>query len=376
MLYIENLEYRRCFSVMGPSPSAELQLEESIPLLPPIDVELQSLYMQYSADGVDATEMKSLILFTKDNDYIDRFEILQLKNYITDAEMKDHVRYLSDAIVNGHETNDLFAGNPINIESFNFSTVDILIDKWFNGKDLPKWYNSTPYYAEVEGQLFVDGIKPSDARQGDVGDCYFITALNALSQTAPKIIENFFIEISHNVWAVRFFDNAGEAHYVTVNNEFAINRSREHLFAHFGGLNADDISNELWPALIEKAYVQVSQNKLIRNGSNTYNDIALGDSGRALLHLTNKEPLRIKGIGKQAYIDYIQQNKPITVSHNAQRHTYTIESYNAEEDKFFLRNPWQHSHIYATWEELEAIPIVGSAFGGYVFDINAENLNN
>lgn len=367
--HIEQLEKRQCLAIMGPSVPLNLPPQESIYLPIPIDIELKSLYEGYKDGGINAIEMKSLILSTKDNNYINRFEILQLNTYISNADMADHVRYLSNAVINGHETNDLFAGNSVDISIFSYNTVDILIDKWFNGKDLPKWYESDLNYEKVNGDLFVEGVSPSDAKQGIIGDCYFITALGAVAQNNPSVVENYFFEISDRLWVVRFYDNALVPHYVTVNDELPFDNNKNSMFAYYG--KSDNTDGELWPALLEKAYVQAGQNRLIRNGNNSYHNINIGDSSRVILHMIGELPDRTKGATKQEHIDFLNNNTPIVISYNY--HTYTFESYNPDTDKFFLRNPWGHSHIEETWEILIEREIVGDRMGGYVIDISAFN---
>jgi len=370
MLNFEKLEDRKCLSY-GPMPLEPVAA--SPPLFPDTavaDFDLESLYQSYCIDGnLSFKEMRALISSTTDEGYTDRFEYLQLQRYLRLSDMPEYVRYFTNGILNGDYTTQ---------ETILFEDPTQLINKWFNGDNLPE--ASFPY-VEVQGNLFVDGITPEDAKQQRLGDCYFITALGATAQNCPEAIASMIIEVDENIWIVRFYDLWGGKHFVSIDNRLPYYPNywnpdiKKSAFADWGDRH-DDPSNELWPALLEKAFAQAAPIKGLRDRPNSYDSLVAGDPSWVLRNLTGQREIRIKGIGKQGYIDYLKQNKPITVSHNEQNHSYTIESYNAEEDKFFLRNPWQYSHIYATWEELEAIPIVGSAFGGYVFDINAENLKD
>ena len=364
MLNFEKLEDRKCLSY-GPMPLEPVAA--SPPLFPDTavaDFDLESLYQSYGIDGnLSFKEMRALISSTTDEGYTDRFEYLQLQRYLRLSDMPEYVRYFADATLNGHYTTSdtIFLKDP-----------QPLLDKWFNGKDLPDTPGSSYPYVEVTGQLFVDGIKSSDPKQQALDDCYFISAIGAIAQNKPAEITEIIFEVDINLWVVRFYDNSGDKHFVTVNNQLPYYpdnwnpNNKQSAFADWGN-DPNNPNNELWPALLEKAYAQASPNSLIQRRENNYESIEWGDSSRALWHLTGQIAIRIKGIGKEGYLNYIEQNKPIVVSFN--RHTYTFETYDYETAKFFLRNPYQHNHIYMTWEELESLPLVGDVYGGYVFDL-------
>ena len=354
MLNFEKLEDRKCLSY-GPMPLEPVVA--SPPLFPDTsvaDFDLESLYQSYNVDDISFKEMRELISSTADEGYTSRFEYLQLQRYLRLSDMPEYVRYFTDATLNGHYTTS---------DTIFFKDPQPLIDKWFNGKDLPQ---SNKPYIFVSGQLYVDGISPTDAQQGNIGDCYFITALHAISYNNPQSIEQAFVQIEDNLWVVRFYDNVGSKQFVTVNNQFPAHLGKQSVFANWGNDPANS-TNELWPALLEKAYAQASPNKLINNRPNSYETLAWGDPSRPLYHITRQREIRIKGIGKEGYIDYLEQNKPIMINYNA--HTYMFEYYDQSSDKFFLRNPYQREHIFMTWEELSNLPIVGSVYGGYVVDL-------
>ncbi|MBC7793430.1 MAG: hypothetical protein H7Z43_06965, partial [Clostridia bacterium] len=60
----------------------------------------------------------------------------------------------------------------------------------------------------ARGKLFVAGPSPDDIRQGEVGDCYFIAALAAVAAWRPDIIRDMVRKVNHNVYEVRFYDEA------------------------------------------------------------------------------------------------------------------------------------------------------------------------
>ena len=338
-LSIEKLEKKE---YLHSGPVLPDYISDAIELFPDtaiVDTDLEAAYQSCASDGLDFVETRDLFAATSDNGFTGRFEYLQLQRYIKLSEMPEYVNYLSN----------------VALDTILFNDPEPIIDIVFNGKDLP----STSYsYIEVEGQLFVDGITQEDPKQGRLNDCYFITALGATAQNNPQLISNMITEVDTNIWVVRYYNNAGKKLFVTVNNELP-NVARSSVFADWNG--------ELWPSLLEKAYAQVAPDELIRNRPNAYTSIEWGDSSKALRHITGQEGIRIKGIGKQGYIDYLENNQPIMISY--QHHSYTFEYYNQLEDKFFLRNPYQYFHNYASWETLSEAPMVGNYYGGYVVEL-------
>ena len=112
-----------------------------------------------------------------------------------------------------------------------------LVDKWFYGTDLPAidpaFVSLSASYSAVAGPLYGDNPNPelqipssSDDEQGNLGDCYFIAALGAISDSNPAAIENMIISngVENGIasYTVRFYyQNNGTgpyiADYVTVN---------------------------------------------------------------------------------------------------------------------------------------------------------------
>ena len=348
----ETLEKRFCLDSYGPvpqepvPPSTPLWTDSSV-----VEHTLESKFQEYNVDGISFSEMKDILNESIEDNYFNRFERLQIERYVRIGDMPDYVNYLSNAV----------------IEDFMELGVDAdlntIVDKWFNGKDLPATPNQYIVHETMEGELFIDGISSEDIKQGALDDCYFLTALGAVAYTSPETIENMITEVEPNIWVVKIHDQisrGGETFYVTVNNELAVNvHSRNSWYA-----NVD--SGELWVGLIEKAYVQMHQNIRTDLG-NAYENIGWGDPGRAFEYITNQERITTKGMSEQGHIDYLDQNIPIAVTYN--RHTYHFESYNPETEQFFLRNPYGRNHIVETWEELEEREIVSPRHGGFIIDV-------
>jgi len=312
---------------------------------------LEETFALYSEDGITYTEMKDMITTATVDDNLDAGETALFNHMLEFQDMPEYVYYFTDSVVNGHYANN--AGD----------TPSILVDKWFNGQDLPETHpNWGLVYVEVDMPLFVDGVSSSDPIQGNLDDCYVITAMSAIAHNSPETIENMIIEVDENLWVVRFYDGMEEVHYVTVDNQLpAWSGTETNVYARW--------NEEMWPALVEKAYVQATQNYYINrnNLGNSYQQVGWGDPSKAAEHIMGKERNTLKGMSESSYIAFMDMNIPLMVSY--QSHTYHFESYNADTGVFFLRNPWGYSHIEATWEQLEEMPIVGSAYGAYSVNI-------
>ena len=99
-------------------------------------------------------------------------------------------------------------------------------------------------------QLYVNGISYNDIRQGSVGDCTMLATIASVASLNPNFIRDAIIDNHNNTYTVRLYDSHGKAEYVTVDGE---------LYRESGGngrpvYGYSSQLNEIWPAIIEKAY--------------------------------------------------------------------------------------------------------------------------
>ena len=109
-------------------------------------------------------------------------------------------------------------------------------------------WNATP------GQVAVNGFGMDDAMQGQVGDCYFISALASVAKSHPEILANAVKTNRDGTYTVTFFEKKPGATQlspvpVTIDGNFA-NRHGRLEYA------AARETKELWPMIFEKAYAQ------------------------------------------------------------------------------------------------------------------------
>ena len=116
------------------------------------------------------------------------------------------------------------------------------------------WIRATeiPELNDDEGKLavFSNKIEPNDIKQGDLGDCYFLSALSVLAEK-PNRIKKLFVSDKQNKWGVygiRICKN-GEWKDVVVDDYIPCDRQQ----VVFSAAN----ENELWVILLEKAWAKL-----------------------------------------------------------------------------------------------------------------------
>jgi hypothetical protein len=190
----------------------------------------------------------------------------------------------ADAHYQGASLGKLTAGS-----SGSLTVLTDLVNKWFLGLDLPAanaegsyQYSSASTYAS--DPLFDGGTAnttngtPSykDLEQGDLGDCYFLSALGSIADASPQqaAIRNMFIPDGNGIYTVCFYTSSGTADYVTVNTALPVARSGGLIYEGLGG------GNSLWLPLAEKAYAEWNETGNEGNGNvNTYAAIEGGWMG-------------------------------------------------------------------------------------------------
>ena len=300
-----------------------------------------------------------------DDNLVDAIELGDLRTILRDLATRfsipNYVQILAGDVVNGNKANEHYLSQDWGNLAVGSSARQLngLIDKWFLGTDHP----FTDYsYTRGGGQLYVNGARYTDVKQGYLGDCYLLAALGAVAKSSPAAIQNMFLDNGDGTWTVRFFFN-GLADFVTVDRWLATDSRGRLVYDNFGAVAAS-AATELWLPLLEKAYAQ--WNETGKTGrvapafppppppDNSYEAIEGGwmqDVNAQALGKPSSVYWRFDAGTKQTMIAAIQSNKAVTLStyRNAYDglvggHAYIVAGYNKATDKFTLYNPWGNTH--------------------------------
>ena len=310
---------------------------------------------------IDRNEMIAILRDTKDYGTIDATELTDLRTVLSGLghAMPDSVKNLANKVLNGDPANTRTGGSNIGNLFGGDSSVKMesLIGKWFLGNDRPA-ADPTTMYQRANGSLFVNGVGWQDIDQGAVGDCYFMAGLAAVARTDHTIIDSMITDNGDDTFTVRFYNN-GNADYVTV-DRFLPTKGNSFFYANnSSGKRFDDNTNELWDALIEKAYAQVNESGWLgRDNTNSYAGINNGFSAPVLSQITGRGSEGNRHVSSGAsfwgkddigyIINAFNANKPVAFgtsgdvndSRIISKHAYTLVDYNAETGLFTLFNPW------------------------------------
>lgn len=342
----------------------------------------------------------------------------------SDGAEADYLAYIFDKLVNESVANNFWTGGQGTRVPLGNLTKDTsidnfkkLVDKWIFGKDIPstktagdsanpKASGAEPKYAQVTGPLFVDGINQADVAQGSSGDCYLVASVLGAADVNSARIKAMIVENTpvdgNRTWGVRFFDDQGKSHWVTINDMLPIDSDETPKLIY--GANQEKLTTgELWWPLIEKAYVQANTLQIIgRTGAeisvNAFWAIEGGDSGPLgsisgtaaanLVSITAKymDPPLSSADLKQAIINALQKNQPVYISSSSETkdaegktlftggHAFMILNTASNTSEITVRNPWTLSTpgdnyvtpFKVTLDDLANTPNLGFAVGnGY-----------
>jgi hypothetical protein len=300
----------------------------------------------------------------------------------------DYVQALAGDVVNGNLANATFLGQALGNLAVGSSATQLnnLVDKWFLGADHPALCNSSVVYKSTAGSLFPQTPSHADEYQGQLGDCYFISALGTLADSNPTAIRNMFIDNGDGTFTVRFYtgtygtiynysdgsigagftNNVGTADYVTVDRMLPVGTTGILAYADYGA-NYTNSANSLWIPLAEKAYAQWNQTgKEGRDGLNAYASTqggwmatvdaqVLGHNATDYIMTSTQESVAINALAAHKAVTIGTLQWSGTQNGLYASHAYAIIGYNASTDKFTLYNPWGSNQPGAlSWSQLQA----------------------
>lgn len=345
---------------------------------------IRSLYVDNS---ISRTEMIQILRSVGTDATVDATELSDLRALVTSTNfaMPAYVRELARDVVFDNSANMFYQGQSAGNLTGGSSAVLLnkLVDKWFLGADVPTVTSASFTYRNSTGNLFNGTPSRNDAKQGQVGDCYFIASLVSIADENPNAVRNMFIDNFDGTYTVRFFggnlgsflqngmitagfvSGAGVADYVTVNRKLPTYSNGMLAYSGFG-LSATNPATTLWIALAEKAYAQWNETGKTGRSSatNSYAAIAGGWMSNSNAHVlgTNSTNYSFANTNKQNMITALNTGRAVTLGTSGTAslkglvgaHAYTVVSYNPSTDAFTLHNPWGTAQPNAlTWTELQ-----------------------
>jgi hypothetical protein len=345
------------------------------------DAALATLVASLDADGsINRQDMIQILRSVGDDDgEVDAAEFSDLTKILSQAStwnIPGYVQVLAGDVVNGNSANVTFQGLALGnlVAGSPAAKLDMLVDKWFLGADHPAVTDSSFVYQQTSGWLFRRTPSHYDERQGQIGDCYFISTLGTLADSDPATVRNMFINNGDGTFTVRFYtgtygsihgsdgtvstgftDNVGTADYVTVDRMLPATAAGTLVYANYGA-GCTDAGNSLWIPLAEKAYAQWCETGKAGPDRTVQNAYASIDGGwmatanaQVLGH--NAADYDMKTAREKALIDALFARKavtigtlnwsgPATVYGLHASHAYAVVGYNAPTDTFILYNPW------------------------------------
>jgi hypothetical protein len=270
----------------------------------------------------------------------------------------DYVRTLSSYIVDGCVANAHYQGAALgNLQAQSTSgDLQLLVNKWFLGLDHPETnragWTAPLTYKEAAGSIFVGPPSYTQVDQGVLGDCYFLSAMTAITTKDPQRIVDMFIDNGDDTWTVQFF-NKNTSYFVTIDKLLPVNAQDEFVFA-CDEKRYDNAGVVLWAALAEKAYAQFAEFGLLDTGGPKTNSYAaldegypslamdniLGQGGPAMQQLvSNSAAAIVRAFKADRPVAFVSNEAP-AMSQVVSDHVYAMLGYNPATQRFELFNPW------------------------------------
>ena len=120
------------------------------------------------------------------------------------------------------------------------------------------WLRSDDIYGKGNYQLFLDSIEINDIRQGQLGNCYFLSVLSALAEFPHRVMKLFLTSEVNNAgcYGVRICDG-GEWKEVIIDDYFPCKPGNPRTGLKPGAAFSRGNGEELWVLILEKAWAKL-----------------------------------------------------------------------------------------------------------------------
>lgn len=237
------------------------------------------------------------------------------------------------------------------------------------GAEVSKQEEDTGHQEAVEGELYVKGgadqqaIDMNDARQGGLGDCYFIALLAAIARVRPDILQDMVTDHGDGTYTVTFQIERWFGGYkgksVKVDNKFWYNGSKDEgttggpLYAKEGDSGAG--GPELWVMIIEKAWAKLHGGYSEIEGGTVDTDARSALTGHEadtidpakMSDATLLEALKTHFVdgSKPVVFNSKGDKKHISTKDVVANHAYSLKEIDVASGTVDLYNPWGIKHL-------------------------------
>ncbi|MFO0594502.1 MAG: C2 family cysteine protease [Myxococcaceae bacterium] len=220
--------------------------------------------------------------------------------------------------------------------------------------------DGTPKFGKKNftGPLIDGKIEANDVQQGQLGDCYFPSAIAAMAQANPDVLKNAIKANGDGTYTVTFKDRdwaTGKTKdvQVKVDGDFYVRSWGGPLYGHSAN-SGEPTKMEMWFPLLEKAYA---------TWKGSYNDIGNGGSSADVFEAFTGAEGRTIGTGNADQVwktitTAVDAHKPVSAGTHDDNgpvnyantgvygdHSYSVMGYEKSgNDRYVvLRNPWGES---------------------------------
>jgi hypothetical protein len=179
-------------------------------------------------------------------------------------------------------------------------------------------------------------VSADDVRKGAAHDCYFASAMASVANERPEVIRNAIKDNKDGTYTVTFYNDGNKSDKVeiTVDSQLYVDSSGNLKYSRGVDKNADGKSDELWPAIMEKAYAKWKGGyDAIGNGTD---DVAM-----AISEITGKD-------ATYTYTDTSRSSQFYSIR-NALRNDrpVTAGTFGGEKDEKYDSNGLTAHHVYS-----------------------------
>jgi hypothetical protein len=183
-------------------------------------------------------------------------------------------------------------------------------------------------------------VTPINARQGSIGDCYFVSAVSSLANTASgrKVLQEMVVPNGDGTYTVAF----GDGVEVTVDSDIYVNDDGS---PAYGGSAEDEFN---WFSVLEKGYAVRTENSYdeIEGGWAAPSwELLLGEGEATRIREPSAEELTTAvvedlGADEPAALAFDLNDINETVFSDSSLHEFSVLSIDEAAGEITIRNPW------------------------------------